>query len=168
MAASGGSVVNLEEPLGHPVPSLAEADSIPGQIGAKAAAGAAAAAGPPRPRIPWRACHPVPILGAIPLSSGAGTLDQPDMYGPKDPYWWDLRDLVAYGFTAGTITVYLNSSAGQPLAVATVVGEFTWSANHLLAPRDRLVFVASGITGNALVGGQAVEIETLWLPEYLM
>lgn len=151
----------------HPA-AVAESDSIPAQLGAKAAAGAAAAAGPPRPRIPWAACHPVPILGGILLTSGAGTLDQPDMYGPKDPYWWDLRDLAVWGFTAGTVTVYLNSTTGGFIAQTSTPGDFTWSAQKLLAPRDRLIFVAAGVTGSVQFGGQAIEIETAWLPEYLM
>lgn len=121
-----------------------------------------------RPRIPWASCHPVPILGAIQLAAGAGVLNQPDMYGPKDPYWWDLRRLTLWGFTAGTVTVNLNNVNGPVLATATTPGEFTWSAQHILSPRDILIFTASGITGSVEIDGQAIEIETLWLPDYLV
>lgn len=129
---------------------------------------AQAAQSRPRPRVPWLSCHPVPILGAIQLAAGAGTLDQPDMYGPKDPYWWDLRRLTLWGWTAGTVTVYLNNPNGTPLATATTPGEFTWSAQHLLTPRDRMVFSATGITGTVEIDGQAIEIETPWLSDYLV
>lgn len=153
---------------GAQLAAVADTDTIPAKIGAKASQGVAAAAGPPAPRIPWASCHPVPVLGGIPLTSGAGVLDLPDMYGPKDPFWWDLRDMSLFGWTAGTVTVYLNSTSGVILAQTTVPGDFTWSAQKLLAPRDRLVFQAAGITGTVQFGGQAVEVETAWLPEYLM
>lgn len=143
-------------------------DTIPGRVGAKAAEGAAAATGGPRPRIPWAACHPVPIMGAILITAGAGTLDQPDMYGPKDPYWWDLRDISLWGWSAGTVTLYKNSTSGTILAQATVPGNFTWSKNKILGPRDRLLFGATGITGSVQFEGQAIEVETSWLPEYIM
>lgn len=145
-----------------------DGDTIPARVGAKAAEGVAAAAGPPTPRIPWAACHPVPIMGVIPLTAGAGTLDAADLYAPKDPYWWDVRDLSVWGFTAGTVTVYKNSTSGTVLAVTSVAGDFTWSAQKILGPRDRLIFGATGITGSVQFEGQAIEIETAWLPEYLM
>jgi hypothetical protein len=121
-----------------------------------------------QPRTPWQACHPVPIQGQITISGGAGTLDVPDLYGPHDSFWWDLRQLAVWGFTAGTVTVFRNSASGPQIASTTVPGEFTWSAQHLLGPRDRLIFVASGITGVVNVDGQAIEIETAWLPDYLV
>ncbi len=121
-----------------------------------------------RPRIPWEACRPVPLLGRIALSGGAGTLDQPDLYGPKDPYWWDLRTVAVWGFTAGTITLYLNDTNGQQLGQTTVPGEFTWSAQKILGPRDRLLFGATGVTGSVNITGQAIEVAAGWLPEYLM
>lgn len=153
---------------GAQLAAVADNDTIPARVGAKAAEGVAAAAGPPMPRIPWAACHPVPIMGAIVLTAGAGTLDAADQYAPKDPYWWDLRDLSIWGFTAGTVTVFKNSTSGTQLAVTSVPGDFTWSAQKILGPRDRLIFVATGITGSVQFEGQAIEIETSWLPEYLM
>lgn len=151
---------------GAQLAAVADSDSIPARVAAKAAEGAAA--GPLRPRIPWAYCHPVPIIGAIPITAGAGTFDQPDMYGPKDPYWWDLRDLSLWGWTAGTVTVFKNSTSGSVLALTTTPGDFTWSAQKILGPRDRLIFVATGITGSVQFEGQAIEVETSWLPEYLM
>lgn len=129
---------------------------------------AADARKPLRPRIPWEACHPVWFTGSIPLTAGAGSLFQPNLYGPEVSYWWDLRVLNLTGFTAGTVTVALNAAGGQTIAVATSIGEFTWSAQHLLGPQDSLVFTASGITGTVAVAGQAIEVGAAWLPEYLM
>lgn len=124
-----------------------------------------------KPTIPWNACRPVPVaIGQpIPITAGAGTLGvTQDIFGPNDPYWWDVRRLAAWGFTAGTITAYLNQVGGEQLAVWTTPGEFTYSAQKLLAPRDGIVWSASGISGTPQVGGQAIEVETAWLPAYLM
>lgn len=129
---------------------------------------AADAKKPVKPRIPWEACHPVQLPGQIVLSSGAGTLQQGNMYGPETPYWWDLRAISLWGFTAGTVTVYLNSNNGEVLASTTTIGQFTWSAAELLGPQDNLIFVASGITGLVNVSVRAIEVQAAWLPEYLM
>lgn len=127
------------------------------------------ATAPRRPRVPWEACHPVPIApGGILLSAGAGTADLPDSLGPKDPWWWDLRSLAAWGFTAGTVTAFLNDKNGAELAVWNTPGEFTWSSQKMLAPRDRIIFVAASITGTVSLTGQAIEVASPWLPEYLM
>lgn len=121
-----------------------------------------------RPRVPFAACHPVTFVGQIPLSGGAGTLSTPDLYGPHDPYYWDVRAIAFSGFTAGTVTVSENAAGAQPIAQTTQIGQFTWSAQNILSPRDWLVFNATGVTGNVQFVGLAVEIETAWLAEYLM
>lgn len=121
-----------------------------------------------QPRIPWDACHPVWLPGQIPLAAGAGTLQQGNQLGPETPYWWDLRTISFWGFTAGTVTVYLNSTNGEPLAIASSVGQFTWGAQELLGPQDNLIFVASGVTGVVNLTVRAIEVAAEWLPEYLM
>ena len=126
---------------------------------------------PVKPKIPWDACHPVWFTGSIPLTAGAGTLLQSNLYGPELPYWWDVRSVRVWGFTAGTVTVYRNNPAalsGEQFGSTTVPGEFTWSAQTLLSPQDSLVFGATGITGSVFVAGQAIEVAAAWLAEYLM
>lgn len=128
-------------------------------------------AAPPKPadpKIPWDACHPVWFTGSIPLAAGAGTLNQAALYGPELPYWWDLRSLRTWGFTAGTVVVYRNLVGGEQVGTATSPGEFTWSGQEFLSPQDSLVFVASGVTGTVSLAGWAVEVASGWLPEYLM
>lgn len=123
------------------------------------------------PRIPWTACHPVPVaIGQpIPITAGAGTLGvTQDIFGPNDPYWWDVRSLAAWGFTAGTIIAYRNQIGGEQLAVWTSAGEFTWGAQKMLGPRDSIIWSASGISGTPQVAGQAIEVEAAWLAEYLV
>lgn len=116
----------------------------------------------------YQLLHVVPIMGVIPLSGGAGTLDQPDRYGPKDGYRWDLRRVTADGFTAGTVTMYRNDVNTTALAKWTQAGEWAWSGQLWLAARDRLIFVASGITGNVTIDGAAVDVSEQVLPDYLM
>lgn len=120
-----------------------------------------------QPRVPWEACHPVGPLGAVTLTAGAGTYDQPDVMGPKDPYWWDLRRFAAWGFTAGTVALFKNGTFNQIGSLAAP-GNITWGLQELLAPRDRLVVVASGITGSVTFEVRAMEVETQWLPEYAL
>lgn len=120
---------------------------------------------------PWQDVHPVPILaGGMTLTGGAGVIDQPDLLGPKDGLWWDVRRVSAWGFTAGTVGIYLNdpTGTGELLASFTQPGQYTWSSQVLLGPRDRLVVVASGVTGSVTVAGQAVEISAPILPAYLV
>lgn len=121
-----------------------------------------------KPRIPWEACHPIWQTGQIPLVAGAGTLQQGNLYGPEVPYWWDLRTISFWGFTAGTVTVFLNNVNGEELGSTTTAGQFTWSAQELLGPQDNVIFVASGVTGSVNLSLRAIEVETAWLPEYLM
>jgi hypothetical protein len=119
----------------------------------------------------WQDLHPVPILsGQVPLTAGAGTLNTPDRLGPKDGYWWDVRRLSTWGFTAGTVNVFLNDATGfgELLASFPQAGQFTWGGQLLMGPRDFLVVSATGITGTVSVAGQAVEIADRMLPEYLL
>lgn len=163
MPASERTVPTLEDPYASAPPGgwFAEIGAAIGHIQEHLA-------GPPVPRIPWDAAHPVWFTGQIPLSSGAGTLQQKDLYGPKTGYWWDVRSIQLRGFTAGTVTVFRNSTIGETVAQAAAIGEFTWSAQRVLAPEDQLIFQATGITGSVFVTGAAIEVATEWLPEYLM
>jgi hypothetical protein len=120
------------------------------------------------PRVPWSACHPVGPIGALNLAAGAATLDQADLLSPHDPYWWDLRRFAAWGFTAGMVSLFKNAVNGTQLGFLSAPGNITWSTQELLAPRDRLIIVASAITGAVQWEVRAIEVESQWLPEYLM
>jgi len=121
-----------------------------------------------KPRIPWTACHPVGPQGAIALTAGAGTFLQPDILGPTTMYWWDLRKITCWGFTAGTVTVYKNQVNGEQVGVFPSAGLLQWGSSELLAPDDNLILVAAGITGSVQFVVRAIEVETAWLPEYLV
>jgi hypothetical protein len=119
----------------------------------------------------WQDVHPVPILsGQVPLTAGAGTMNVPDRLGPKDGYWWDVRRLSAWGFTAGSVTVFLNDATGlgEQLATYSQPGQWTWGGQLFMGPRDFLVVTATGITGTVSFAGQGIEVADRMLPEYLL
>lgn len=118
------------------------------------------------PVIPWEACRPVGPLGAV--GPGTNTVDAADVWGPHDPYWWDLRKFAAWGFTGGSVAIFKNSTLGEQIGSLSAPGNITWSTQELLAPRDHIIIVATGITGNVQFVARAIEVETAWLPEYLM
>jgi hypothetical protein len=95
-------------------------------------------------------------LQPIPLQAGAGVLDQPRLLAPPMGWTWQLDGLVAQGFTAGTVQVFLTSgyaNAGQGINVFTFSGAGVFYQRHFRFIRygQRLVFVASGITGTVAV-----------------
>lgn len=125
-----------------------------------------------RDRELWMNIHTVPIrTGALTaLVSASGVVDFPDQLGPHDGYYWDVGRLSAWGWTAGTVTVYLNDSSGngEPLAVFNAPGQYTWGKKQLpLAPRDRMVVVATGVTGSVFIAGSATEVLAPYWPDYL-
>lgn len=114
----------------------------------------------------------VPILLTAPqilLAGGAGTLVQPDLLGPHDGYAWDVRRLVAAGFSAGTVTAYLNFQADENLLYTwAAAGPAFFSTSIILGDSDALIFTATGITGTVTISGQAIQVPTLILPKYLI
>lgn len=117
-----------------------------------------------------RLIHPVPITCPQPvLTAGAGTINQPDMLGPHDGYYWDVRHLTAAGFTVGSVSVYLNYQADENLkGTFPQPGILTFSGNLMLGDSDALIFVCTGITGQVTIGGQAVNIPSRLVPWYLL
>jgi hypothetical protein len=107
----------------------------------------------------------VPIVGAL---NGNGTLDYADRYGPTDGFLWDVRRITVSGFSAGTVTVYKNDVNSTALWVFPSVGEKLWSSQQWLRARDRLIFVAAGITGNVQVDGNAHLVSEQLLAEYIL
>lgn len=120
----------------------------------------------------WSSIHTVPILGSITIATGAGTTYGQNTLGPNDGYWWDVLCLSAWGFSAGTVDVYLNDPNGEKIGSFTSAGILTYKGTRPLAPRDHLVYVASGITlasgyGAVQLGGAAVEVDSQYWPVYL-
>lgn len=120
----------------------------------------------------WQSIHSVPIKasGLTGLAAANGVLDFPTMAGPEEGWWWDVRRISCWGFSAGTVSVYLNDAtgAGELAGVFPSAGALVYGGNLFLGPRDRMVFVAAGVTGSVFVGGNAIEVAARWWPEYLL
>lgn len=113
--------------------------------------------------------HPfiVPVF-QIALSSGAGTLNQPNAFGPQVSNYWDVHRIQCTDFTAGTVTVYLNIAGAEKVAVFATAGVLlVGTAQILLGAGDTLVFVASGITGSVNVSVAGVEVAARSIGDYL-
>jgi hypothetical protein len=123
----------------------------------------------------------IPFTGAITISGGIGTLDQPDAYQAKAGFIWDIRRLTILGFSAGEVIAYRNGymnpatglNPGEQLCPFPAQATNTFSkASQLLMPTDRVCFGATGITlaagsGQITVNGVATCFESWYLPYYL-
>jgi hypothetical protein len=121
-----------------------------------------------------QALHQVPVgPSQIPIAAGAGTLVQDPAMGPNTGYYWSVRRLAVWGFTAGVVNVYLNAIGGELLPPFPAAGVSTFGRGELLLnPNDNLTFQATGIT--LASGFSAVQIAgvadngELWtMPQYL-
>lgn len=109
----------------------------------------------------------VPIT-APQITSGSGTIDSPDLLKVKTGYYWSVRRLTFSGFTAGTCVVYRNNVLGEPLVPVQAAGVFTFGRGEmLLSPDDRLVVMATAITGVVQLNGAADCFEMWYLPYYI-
>jgi hypothetical protein len=129
----------------------------------------------------YQKMHQAPLLVSdIPITNSAGVLQQADRLSPKAGYTWCVRRLAVYGFTAGTVNVYLNGSViggvvqgGEILVPFPQAGIATLGRGEvLLHQNDQITFGASGITlqsgySGVRLGGAVDEFESWLLPEYL-
>lgn len=105
------------------------------------------------------------------LIQGSGTLSQPYIMSPPEGYWWDIRNIKAASFSAGTVTVYTSPIATDANIefVFTSAGTYTpGSGNLFLGPGDQLLFVAAGITGNVTISGRAISVRADYVADYLL
>lgn len=101
-------------------------------------------------------------------SSGA-VIDRPELMGPRDGYAWDLRFLTAVGFSAGTVTVNLNSSAGPQVLAYPQAGVYQFGKMQLLLRAgDRLVVTTAGITGTVDMVISYVRVKLAALSDYAL
>jgi len=122
----------------------------------------------------WDHCHPVPL---VPLSNNAaGTITDPDRWGPKEGWAWQvLRVSVVSNATGGATAAALFDSTAA-MEGATQLQGFTGTAGafmglwepkgHFMLPGSQLVWTSTG--GGITVNGEAIEIALDWLPTYLM
>jgi hypothetical protein len=101
----------------------------------------------------------------IPLIGGAGILQEPTQYGPPVGFMWSIRRLTITGYTAGTVTPYLDGI--EPIAFPAAGTYFIGRGELLLDNGQQLTFVATGITGTPMVFGVADAFPRDELPAYL-
>jgi hypothetical protein len=108
-----------------------------------------------------QALHPFVVSQqAITLSAGAGTLDQPNLLGPRTGKFWDLRRISCTGFSAGTVTVYLSQPSADVLSVFSTAGVLLLGKAHIiLGGNDRLYFSAASITGSVTISIAGIEVD---------
>lgn len=113
-----------------------------------------------------QAIHPFKVPG-IPVPS-SGTLDQPNLLGPRTGQYWDIHRISCTGFSAGSVTAYLNSAFGDEVETFAAAGIIKYGkAQQMLTAGDRLVFVATGITGSVVVSFGGTEIAAPYIGYYL-
>lgn len=118
-----------------------------------------------------QAFRQAPIVINVPLTTGAANLN-PTTIGPDIGYYWSIRRLAATGFTAGTVTVFIDNTAGEPIATfpapaSAVPVISTWGKGmQLLHPGSSLAILATGITGTVQLWGQADQFENWLTPWY--
>lgn len=168
--ATAGNMTPLRKlppPDPDPVPALeielnarlcASLEGLAGQVGAEQE---------------WRrkiseAMIDVPFGLTVPLSGGTGTLTQAPNLGPPLGWWWSVRRLTAVGFTAGTVNVYADSTAGELIAPFPQAGVFTFNrGEQLLRPMQQMIIQATGIAGTVTIWGRADGFQQWFYPYYV-
>jgi len=116
----------------------------------------------------------VPLVKGINVN-GTSTISHVEPHGPPAGFYWSIRRLTAYGYTAGTVTVFKDSPDGvngEPLVAFPEAAVYTFGKGEmLLNPNTTLVLSWSGITtvsGNFIsIWGAADQFETWLLPWYM-
>jgi hypothetical protein len=117
---------------------------------------------------------PLPLTPVV--LSAPGTVDNRDIYGPKDGLAWDLR-FTQLTATGGTLDLYLNqpttggaSDPGNLVHIAAAgASQIQWSSGVIvLQPGDRFVVVAGASTTAAACIIRVVQVPLPVLGEYLM
>lgn len=108
---------------------------------------------------------PVPMT----ITAGAGTLGSGFMFGPRTGQFWDIKYMVATGFTSGTVSVFLNSSDGDQVYGFPSEGYASFGKGQMfLVPGERFHFSATGITGTVAVSFGGVQVASPFVGDYLI
>jgi hypothetical protein len=106
------------------------------------------------------------------ITAASGTVDQPELLGPKTGKVWDVKRITAATFTAGTVSLYSGGvqTDQQLMYVFSQSGTLWFGSNQLmLQAGQRLMFAASStLVGNVTLKIAAVELDAALLPDYLL
>lgn len=103
--------------------------------------------------------------------SGTGTLNLPNILGPQTGQYWDVHRISCTGFSAGTVSVYLNQNNADLVAVFSSAGVLlNGKAQIILGGNDNLYFSAASATaasGYITISIAGTEIAAPLIGEYL-
>jgi hypothetical protein len=129
-------------------------------------------------RIPWEACHPVP-LNPITLTAAGNVNDE--RWEPRGSWVWHITRISVQSNAAGGATSALaiadsanmggatNLQSFPPPGSVATAGSFLgcWEPKGLfMMPGSRILMQGTG--GGITANGQAIEIALDWLATYLM
>jgi hypothetical protein len=86
-------------------------------------------------------------LQPIPVTAGAGLLDVPRLLQPPLGWTWQIDAVGVQGFSAGSVTMFLNSVQGVQLFTFNSAGVLYQRHMRFMRYGERLLFSAAGITG---------------------
>jgi len=113
----------------------------------------------------------VPLTVEMTGVTASATVDLPNILGPLTGWYWDIQTMICQGLTAGTISVYHNSSAGIQWAQFSSNGQLNWGKKQfILASGERLVFVgSSGVPATgAFISFRGTQIAAPWYGDYAL
>ena len=115
-------------------------------------------------------------IGAIPVNgtgNGVGTLDQPNLLGPRTGQVWDVRQISTTGWTAGAVSVFLDNIGGTLVAYfAAGPALQNYGKGQLLIPAGSRLVVLGAVTGNpttpVAVAVRGIQMDQRVLADYLL
>jgi hypothetical protein len=114
----------------------------------------------------WALVHPIEIPPQ--QSDAAGTLQDPDRWGPSQGWAWRIFGwTVVLGAGATSFSIWLDSPNDPTNLLFTSSVSGRWEPSHFyLMPQRQMVFTSVG-GGLTVCKGQAAEIAINYLPGYL-
>jgi hypothetical protein len=106
-------------------------------------------------------------MGNIPMPNP--TLDIPNLLGPVTGQAWSIGRISIFGFTAGSVSVFIDSVNGNQVDLLSAAGSLKYGKGQLaLTAGHRLVFSSTGLTGTPIINVFGVQMAESLLPEYLI
>ena len=118
-----------------------------------------------------QAFRQVSIGKGMAITAGAGSVHL-EPHGPPPGYFWSIRRLTAYNYSAGTVTAFVDSTAGEPLVAFPASAVFTFGKGEMLIhPSSSILVTGTSITpvtgSYVYLWGSADQFESWLLPWYM-
>jgi hypothetical protein len=118
-----------------------------------------------------QAFRQVSIGKGMAITGGAGSVHL-EPHGPPAGYYWSIRRLTAYNYSAGTVTAFLDSVSGEPLVAFPAAAVYTFGKGEILIHPNSTILVTGAsitpVTGTYVyLWGSADQFESWLLPWYI-